>query len=69
MGFWDTVGKVGKGVVDHVNERSQQIQAHKARLSPQSDEKLMEIAKSTSAWVSSDEKFAANQLLKERRGY
>lgn len=68
MGFWDTVGKVGKDVTTAVVEKSKEMNEAFAKLEGYSDEKLFDITKDTGFLSSSTstEKKVAKLILKKR---
>lgn len=65
MGFWDTVGAIGKGFAQHVIEKGEKYQAMKFELESRSDEYL-----ANKFWKGSsqEEKRIIYNIMKERYG-
>lgn len=68
MGFWDTAGKVVKGVANALEKQSNELQATKMRLESKNSDELKRLIKSEGFFgsASSTEKSIAVKILRER---
>ncbi|PAF43124.1 hypothetical protein [Helicobacter sp. 11S02629-2] len=65
MGFFDVLGKIGKGAMNSLEEFNAEFESLKIRFADKNEDELLRILKSGDP----KEKVVAHRLLKEKYGY